>query len=68
MKPKPFSALNHFTVPVAIMILLQERSVDTDWSGSLVAVSVVRSGKEQSAPAEAEASKTFDAQQLQRSD
>src|SRR5450756_3055608 len=33
MKPKPFSALNHFTVPVAITNFLQERFVDPDSRG-----------------------------------
>src|SRR5450756_1330294 len=33
MKPKPFSALNHFTVPVAITNFLQERFVDPDCRG-----------------------------------
>src|SRR5664279_1059336 len=33
MKPKPFSALNHFTVPVAITNFLQERFVDADSRG-----------------------------------
>src|SRR5665811_1562677 len=33
MKPKPFSALNHFTVPFAITNFLQERFVDPDCRG-----------------------------------
>src|ERR1700709_2627759 len=41
MKPKPFSALNHLTVPIAMLKLLQERSIWTPPWGPDSAVPVI---------------------------
>src|SRR5450756_3220952 len=50
MKPKPFSALNHFTVPVAIANFPPRALCRSRFPGPIVAVFVVRSRLEQSAP------------------
>src|SRR5665647_973599 len=66
MKPKPFSALNHFTVPVAIIFFPPRALCRSRMPGPIVAVFVVRSrsGTKRTPGTRPQAFKTCDAQQL----
>src|SRR5665647_842704 len=70
MKPKPFSALNHFTVPVAIIFFPPRALCRSRMPGPIVAVFVVRSrsGTKRTPGTRPQAFKTCDAQQLRGGD
>src|ERR1019366_5668247 len=69
MKPKPFSALNHFTVPVAISVFLQERFVDPECRADRRGVRrPLQTGTKRTPGTRPQAFKTCDAQQLREGD